>query len=249
MLLNFLKRQAPEPSLRPKIPAGLRVYAIGDIHGRADLLEAAAQKIERDSRAAPGETLTIFLGDYIDRGLESSAVLDRLNRRDFPTPIVALRGNHEQTMLDALDDAAIFEFWRKYGGVETLASYGVDVSEVMRGRDYARAQAELKRKAPADHVAFLHSLPLTHEIGDFFFCHAGIKPGKRLQDQQPHDLMFIRREFLDSTADHGKIVIHGHTPVKEPDFRPNRIDIDTGAFLTDRLTCLALEEERQWIVE
>ncbi|MCI4678738.1 serine/threonine protein phosphatase [Rhodoblastus acidophilus] len=245
MILKFRRNQ---PAVTPRIPPGLRVYAIGDIHGRADLLEAAAGKIARDSRDAP-RTLTIFLGDYIDRGRDSAAVLERLSKRDFPTDFVALRGNHEQTMLDALDDPRIFEFWRRYGAVETLASYGVDVADVMRGAGFVEARDELRRKAPPEHIAFLKALPLSHEIGDYFFCHAGVKPGRPLSAQEPRDLMFIRREFLDSAEWRSKVIVHGHTPVEAPEFRANRINLDTGAYATNRLTCLALEEDRQWILE
>ncbi|HUO53991.1 MAG TPA: metallophosphoesterase family protein [Rhodoblastus sp.] len=249
MFSNFLNRQAPAPSIRPKVPEGWRIYAVGDIHGRADLLEDMARRIESAAPEAPQKTLTIFLGDYIDRGLQSAAVLDRLSRGDFPTEFIALRGNHEQTMLDALEDAEIFEFWRRYGAAETLASYGVKVSDLMRGAGFAEAQAELKEKAPPQHIAFLNALPLSHEIGDYFFCHAGVRPGRALSAQEARDLMFIRGEFLQSTADHGRVIIHGHTPVREPEFRANRINIDTGAYATNRLTCLALEGERQWILE
>ncbi|WP_374544548.1 metallophosphoesterase family protein [Rhodoblastus sp.] len=223
------------------VPPGMRVYAIGDIHGRADLLDAIASQIENELPSAPRRVVTVLLGDYVDRGLRSAEVLDRLSKGDFPTEFIALRGNHEQFMLDALEDQSAFDSWRRYGGLETLASYQVDVSGVMRGRDFVRAREELIQKVPAAHRAFLASLPSSHEIGDFFFCHAGVRPGLPLRKQQEDDLMWIRHGFLSSIEFHGKIVIHGHTPVEAADFRSNRINIDTGAYLTNRLSCLILE--------
>jgi serine/threonine protein phosphatase 1 len=222
-------------------PEGMRVYVIGDVHGRADLLDNLARQIEADLSGAPGKILTILLGDYIDRGPQSAEVVDRLCRGAFPTPILALRGNHEQTMLGAFEDDGVFDAWRTFGARETLASYRIDVSRLIRGQGYAEARAQLREKMPAAHREFLESLPTAHELGGYFFCHAGVRPGVPLARQADEDLIWIRDEFLDSTAFHGRLIVHGHTPVAEPDFRPNRINIDTGAFATGRLTCLALE--------
>jgi len=187
------------------------------------------------------ETKAVFLGDFIDRGSQSAAVLERLSTGAFPTPFVALRGNHEQTMLDAFDDESVFESWRHFGGLETLASYGVDVSQVMRGVGYDKARQQMVDKTPIAHRRFVDSLPLTHELGGYFFCHAGIRPGVALGRQSPADLMWIRQEFLNSDVDHGKVVVHGHSPVSQPEIRINRINIDTGAYATGVLTCLVLE--------
>lgn len=222
-------------------PGGMRIFVVGDLHGRADLLDDLARRIENDLKSAPANVATVFLGDYIDRGPQSAAVLDRLSRGAFPTPIVALRGNHEQTMLDAFDDESVFEAWRQLGGLETLVSYGVDVSQLMRGQGYEAARAQTLEKTPATHREFLNSLPLRHELGDYFFCHAGVRPGVPLARQAAADLLWIRHEFLDSSAFHGKMIVHGHTPVSKPDIRPNRINIDTGAYATGVLSCLVLE--------
>ena len=161
------------------VPDGTRVYAIGDIHGRADLLDDLARQIENDVKSAPESITAVFLGDYIDRGLQSAAVVDRLCRGAFPIPFVALRGNHEQTMLDAFDSDSVFEPWRQFGGLETLVSYRVDVSQLMRGQGYQAARLQMAEKTPAAHREFLNSMPLTHELGDYFFCHAAFGPAFR----------------------------------------------------------------------
>ncbi len=239
----FAKSQPPAGADQesPAIPGGLRVYAVGDIHGRDDLLDILARGVEADLAIAPPRVVTIFLGDYIDRGLGSAQVLERLRRGDFPTELIALRGNHEQALLDAFNDPKAFAFWRKFGGLETLASYGVDIAELRLGRGVESVREAMREKIPASHVAFLESLPLSHEIGDFFFCHAGVKPGRPLARQVGADLMWIRDEFLRSGKFHGKVIVHGHTPIEEPQFLPNRINLDTGAYQTGRLTCLVLE--------
>ncbi len=244
MIFRSLKMRGRASSPVPAstaAPDGMRLYAIGDIHGRADLLDDLARQIENDVKSAPKNIMAVFLGDYIDRGPQSAAVLDRLCRGAFPTPFVALRGNHEQTMLDAFDNDSVFEPWRQFGGLETLVSYRVDVSQLMRGQGHEAARLQMAEKTPAAHREFLNSMPLTHELGDYFFCHAGVRPGVPLARQSAADLLWIRDEFLASPAFHGKVVVHGHTPVSAPDIRPNRINIDTGAYATGVLSCLVLE--------
>jgi serine/threonine protein phosphatase 1 len=219
----------------------LRIYAVGDIHGRADLLEALARRIEDELASAPVEALTIFLGDYVDRGLQSSAVVESLSRGVFPTPFHALRGNHEDILLRFLEDASVLERWRKFGGVETLHSYGVDVYSVMRGKGYEEARRALVARFPDHHRQFLVETPLTASHGDYFFCHAGAKPGVPLVEQRAEDLLWIREEFLNFQGNWEKMIVHGHTPVSEPDIQHNRINVDTGAFATSVLTALVLE--------
>lgn len=219
-----------------------RIYAIGDIHGRLDLLDRAIDAIDRDLREQGGDAITVTLGDYIDRGPASRGVLDRLSVNPFPTPYVALKGNHE-LMLDAfLADPALGPQWRDFGGLEMLHSYGIPAGRFMLGRDYPAA-AEALRSAIAPHMPFLQSLKTSFSHGKYFFCHAGVRPGVPLDRQNDHDLMWIRAEFLGSDMDFGKIVVHGHTPVERPEVLPNRINIDTGAFATGQLTCVALDEE------
>jgi serine/threonine protein phosphatase 1 len=139
----------------PSLPQGVRIYAVGDIHGRLDLLDALAEQIRADLVSAPPEVMTIFLGDYVDRGPASAGVLDRLSRGDFPTPIYALRGNHEEVLLRFLDDGTVLDGWRGFGGIETLRSYGVDVTEAMRGAGYDLARKSLLARMPPGHRLFL----------------------------------------------------------------------------------------------
>lgn len=226
-----------------------RVYAIGDIHGRLDLLERAIAAIGRDHDKSGGEALTITLGDYIDRGPASRGVIERLASHPFATPSIALKGNHEALLEAFLGDPAGGEHWRRLGGLETLHSYGVPVGDLLLRKNYADAAARLREALPARHLQFLQGLKTSHTHGRYFFCHAGVRPGVALERQSDEDLMWIRDAFLASRMDFGKIVIHGHTPVDAPDVRPNRINIDTGAFATGRLTCIVLEESSHRFLE
>jgi serine/threonine protein phosphatase 1 len=239
---------AAKPPRPASTPERTRVYAIGDVHGRDDLLDAMAGLIERDCASAPAETVTVTIGDYVDRGPHSAAVVERLASGRFPTPLRALRGNHEAMLLRFLAEPLFLEYWRWSGGLETLRSYGVDVSAAMRGEGYERARDAFAEALPATHRAFLEATELSVSIGDYFFCHAGVRPGRPLERQSGEDLMWIRDGFLGCERPFGKIVVHGHTPAPNPEVRPNRINIDTGAFATSRLTCLALEGERRWFL-
>jgi Calcineurin-like phosphoesterase len=219
--------------------ASERMYAIGDIHGRLDLLDRAIAAIRQDVAEHGPAALTVTLGDYVDRGPQSRGVLDRLIENPFPTSYVALKGNHE-TLLEAfLDDPTTGAHWRQQGGVETLRSYGIQVGGLMGGR-FAAARDQLRAALPAAHIQFLNSLKTSFSRGNYFFCHAGVRPGVPLDRQSDEDLLWIRNEFLGSGVDFGKIVVHGHTPGPRPEVLPNRIGIDTGAFATGRLTCVAL---------
>lgn len=218
-----------------------RLYAIGDIHGRLDLLERVIDAIKRDAEKYGDNCLIVTLGDYIDRGMNSRGVLDLLMRNPFPGPYVALKGNHEALLEEFLVDPDVIEQWRRLGGLETLYSYGVPVSKLLAGEAYQDAADRLRAALPQEHVKFLKSLKMSFSNDKYFLCHAGVRPGVPLQQQSHHDLLWICEEFLSSPVDFGKIIVHGHTPVKEPDVRPNRINIDTGAFATGKLTCVALE--------
>jgi len=229
-------------SRRARAPAGSRVYAIGDIHGRADLLAALHRMIRDDAAGRPvSRRVAVYVGDYIDRGPDSRAVIDLL--LDAPLAgfeSVHLLGNHEAFLLDFLDDAAIGPDWLFNGGAETLASYGVE-SPWPFGDPLDRMQTEFRRRLPARHLTFLRGLRLSHVEGDYLFVHAGVRPGVPLDRQARDDLLWIRDEFLDSGTDLGKVVVHGHSIAHEPEQRANRIGIDTGAYMTGRLTCLVLE--------
>jgi len=225
------------------------LYIIGDIHGRLDALDAIISAIRRDMEAHSVEdATTVTLGDYVDRGPASQAVLARLFANPFPTPHVALRGNHEQMLEAFLSDPSVAHQWRQLGGLETLHSYGVAVDRVMIGKGFDAAAAALRAAIPSEHLDFLRSLQNSYARGGVFVCHAGVRPGVPLERQAANDLLWIRGEFLKSGQDFGKLVIHGHTPVEWPEVLPNRINIDTGAYLTGRLTCLVLDRgERRFL--
>jgi serine/threonine protein phosphatase 1 len=222
------------------------VYCVGDIHGRDDLLRDMAERVGADIQTRSFDhAVTVFLGDYIDRGPGSKRVIEQLATNEWPTSIIALTGNHEDFLKDFLDDDGILDFWRSQGGLATLHSYEVDVGPAMAGRDFAEVRAEFTTCFPKHHWDFLEALKVSASIGDYFFCHAGVRPGVALDRQTRDDLLNIREPFLSSEAEHGKLVVHGHTPAVAPEIRPNRVGIDTAAYATGRLTCLVLEKNQQ----
>jgi serine/threonine protein phosphatase 1 len=230
--------------LVPRTPDGVRVYAIGDVHGRSDLLAQCFACIDADIAAHPSPRIVqVLLGDYIDRGPQSRQVLDLLIRRSHQHRLVCLKGNHETYIADFLRDPAILGQWRHFGGLVTLVSYGVTPSINADEREQRELAAALDRALPRSHRRFLAGLKASFACGDYFFVHAGVRPGIALSGQHELDLLWIREDFLLHEESFGKIVIHGHTPVLEPDIRPNRINIDTGAYATGKLTCLVLEGE------
>ena len=253
-MLRSLFRRPPEiqpsdPSIegRPaQVPPGVCVYAVGDIHGRADLLFHMHQLIIEDANLlTPGtDRLVIYVGDYVDRGLESRQVVDLLlHQRLEGFHPVHLLGNHDAWLLSFLIDAKIGATWLRYGGDATLHSYGVrlrpPVDDLLY---YEELQAELRERLPRRHIEFLEELELSYETGDYLFVHAGVRPSVPLDRQTADDLLWIREPFLSSRRDLGKVVVHGHTVEAEPAVRHNRIGIDTGACWTGCLTCLVLEE-------
>ena len=247
----FRSRSAPRARGEDEaaLPDGMRIYAIGDIHGRCDLFERLLGEVRADLDARPcAKPIIALLGDYIDRGPESFGVVDAIARGAAPAPTIALRGNHEATLLNFLDDADVLDEWRHYGGLETLVSYGVDVRNAMRGRDFELVQEKLLRALPEAHREFYMSTKLAWSAGPYFFCHAGVKPGVALAKQSEHDLMWIREEFHAFPGPFEKVIVHGHTPVTQPEDLPHRINVDTGAYATDILTCVVLEgRERRFI--
>jgi serine/threonine protein phosphatase 1 len=252
-LMMFFARPKTQPraptGAAASLPNGLRVYAIGDIHGRLDLLQVLSHKLRDDLRDDPCENAVIvLLGDYIDRGPDSAGVIDWFLAPGLPAPVIALRGNHEATLLNFLVDETVLDNWRHFGGLETLSCYGVDVRDAMRGRNYAAAQAKLREVLPPAHQSFFDRTRLSWSSGDYFFCHAGVRPNVPLQRQEEQDLLWIRDEFNDFRGAFDKMIVHGHTPVAAPEILPNRINIDTGAYATDVLTCLVLQgRERRFI--
>lgn len=232
-------------------PPGTRLYAIGDVHGRADLLADLLELLRKDiARAPEARRVLVMLGDYIDRGEWSRHVVDMLLEDPLPgAETVYLCGNHEDYLIRFLDDPSVGPHWLANGGDATLRSYGVEPARYQGLTDgWARMSRLLAAALPPAHRAFFAGLGLSHAEGDYFFVHAGIRPGRPLADQQRDELLWIRDIFLSSTADHGKIVVHGHTVTWAPEDRPNRIGLDTGAYMTGRLTAAVLTgTERRFV--
>jgi len=235
---------------RPSLPAELRIYAIGDIHGRLDLLNELLARISADIALRPAvRPLYVFLGDYIDRGSASRETIDRLIEHGKTHESVFLKGNHELIAIKCLSDRGLFDQWLRLGGLETLVSYGVPAETLANGKQIAELQSAFHGALPQAHFRFFRDLKNSFECGDFFFAHAGVKPNVELSRQKENDLLWIRGEFLTSKDDFGKIIVHGHTPTREIEVGPNRINIDTGAFATGRLSCLVLEGEELSVID
>jgi len=235
---------------RPSLPAELRIYAIGDIHGRLDLLNELLARISSDIALRPTvRPLYVFLGDYIDRGTSSRETIDRLIEHGKTHESVFLKGNHELIAIKCLSDRGLFDQWLRLGGLETLVSYGVPAETLANGKQIAELQSAFHGALPQAHFRFFRDLKNSFECGDFFFAHAGVKPNVELSRQKENDLLWIRGEFLTSKDDFGKIVVHGHTPTREIEVGPNRINIDTGAFATGCLSCLVLEGEELSVID
>ena len=236
-------REVAKPPREPWIPGSQQVYAIGDVHGRAELLRALHRQIAEDAEDAPhARRSVIYLGDYIDRGPASRAVLDIL----IDEPLagfqsIHLKGNHEDMLLGFLGDPAEGPLWIYNGGDATLRSYGIEPYDYPRDADGMTAiRGDLTAVLSGPHRAFLEGLVLNHSVGGYFFVHAGVRPGVPLDAQAADDMIWIREGFLDSDFDFGKTVVHGHTPSRSVERRANRIGIDTGAFASGTLTCVVL---------
>jgi len=229
----------------PRLRAGQRVYAVGDIHGRADLLTALLQRILADLRHFPvRQAELLFLGDYISRGPDSAQVLDLLigDSRRLPLEVTCLKGNHEDALLRFLDgDLQMGRTWLQYGGRSVLRSYGVPpVSGEPLDDELLQLRSALSRVIPVHHQEFLRGLPMSAERDDYLFVHAGLRPGRCQAEQAEHDLMWIREEFLTHTECFERMVVHGHSPTPLPEVRRNRINVDTGAYASAILTSVVL---------
>lgn len=238
------KRDAAVAAQTWRLPQGERIYAVGDIHGRSDLLADLIEQINADMRWGEAERCTVvFLGDYIDRGADSRDVVEILTERPFgKTDTICLIGNHEAVLLQFLQDAEIGRDWVRFGGDMTLASYGVRLNrEDPSIAELLDAQANLTASLPSHHLAFFQDLKLSFRAGDYLFVHAGIRPGVPLQEQDGNDLIWIRDRFIKSEADFGCVVVHGHTPNLEIQNLHNRVGVDTGAYFSGRLTAAVLE--------
>jgi len=232
-------------------PSGHRAYAIGDVHGRLDLLETLLEQIEADDRCrGRAKTVVIFLGDLIDRGPESAGVVERLRtyRPDFAKPVF-LMGNHEEVLLRIVKgETVLVPDWLRFGGAECLQSYGVDPGELGKLSERA-AQRLIVERIPEEHIAFLSSFVDSASFGTYLFVHAGIRPGVPLASQSTQDLRWIRQPFLHDESDHGRVVVHGHTISEEVELLPNRICIDTGAYRTGVLTALGIQGPDRWLIQ
>lgn len=242
---------SPRRRIQPVGATGCRAYVVGDIHGRADLLEDLLAKIHAELQHRPAErTLLVFVGDLIDRGPCSAQVIERLRtyRRPGIEPVFLL-GNHEEVLLKIIGgDTTVVESWLEYGGLQCLQSYGVDVSRFL-GKSAADLVTIVRSAVPASHVEFLESFIDHWRFGDYLFVHAGIRPGIALEDQRQSDLRWIRAPFLQSERDHGFVVVHGHTISETVEERPNRIGIDTGAYRSGLLTALVIDGEDHWFID
>lgn len=228
---------------------GTRVYAVGDIHGRLDLLDQLLDQVRADVAARPAaNTALLFLGDLIDRGAQSSGVIERIRTLDFPGKVACLLGNHEEILLRVLEgEPRVAYDWLGFGGDACVESYGVN-PHALAAMDEQDIAVALRTAIPEAHVTFLHSFGDSFRSGDYVFVHAGIRPGVPLEEQEPQDLRWIRRPFLSDTKSHGFMVVHGHTISDGVEERSNRIGIDTGAYQTGVLTALAVEDDQRWFL-
>lgn len=252
--VSMLSRLRSMFSARPAAPAaalpdGQRAYAVGDIHGRADLFDALADAINADdAERGEAQTTVVLLGDLIDRGPDSAGVVARARSWQAMRSVRVLMGNHEEMFLDSLEKPEVLRHFLRYGGKETVLSYGVDEASYYAA-DLAETQALMRAAIPAGDIDFIRSFEDTITLGDFLFVHAGIVPDVPLEQQRTSDLRWIRSPFLEHSGSHGAVVVHGHTIFKRPDIRHNRIGIDTGAYETGVLTALGLEGQNRWLIE
>jgi serine/threonine protein phosphatase 1 len=231
-------------------PEGMPLYAIGDVHGCCDLLKRMHSLIRDELRRdKPADWRIIHIGDYVDRGPDSKGVLDFLLDQCARDPrVIALAGNHDLGFLEFLAAPSAYGLFAHNGGGETARSYGVEL-RLGNAQDLRSSHAALAQAVPPEHVGFLRGLPRSVSFGDFLFCHAGIHPGVALDAQDPEDLVWIREAFLDFPGLHPKVIVHGHTPAYPVELLPNRVNVDTKAFATSRLTAFVVEGGDKRILE
>lgn len=234
---------------RPAVPEGERFYVVGDIHGRLDLFDELVGAIERDDQAAePADTTIVLLGDLVDRGPDSAGVIARAREWQATRRVRILAGNHEEMFLASFHDLRVLRNFLRHGGRETVLSYGIS-RERYNEAELNELQELMKAAVPESDRAFLRSFEEFFVAGDYLFVHAGIDPSLPLEEQNRHDLLWIRDRFLRHEEPHSHVVVHGHTISDEVEVRPNRIGIDTGAFASGRLTALVLEQHRRRLIE
>lgn len=250
MLSKFRNLFSPaESAPPPAVPAGSRAYAVGDVHGRADLFAALIAAIDADDAArAPADTTVVLLGDLVDRGPDSAGVIALARDWHSRRPVRALMGNHEEMMLDALENEEVLRHFLRFGGRETVLSYPVDPA-TYTAASLAETQALMLAAIPAEDLAYLRAMENMVTIGDYLFVHAGIRPGVPLDQQRSGDLRWIREPFTTCKDSFGPVVIYGHTIYDRPEIGFNRIGIDTGAYQSGRLTAIGLEGTNRWLIE
>jgi serine/threonine protein phosphatase 1 len=246
-LKQIFARTADVPA--PAIPSGQRVYAIGDIHGRRDLFEVLVEAVDADDAAAgPAETTVVLLGDLVDRGADSAGVIALARAWQGRRRVRILGGNHEEMFLRSFDELEMFRHFLRHGGRDTALSYGIDRGAFVAA-DLEEAQQLLRDHVPVEDISFLEGFEDMVTVGDYLFVHAGIDPRVPLDAQRRQDLRWIREPFLSHPDSHGPVVVHGHTISDEPEDCGNRIGIDTGAFMSGRLTALVLEGTTRRYIE
>ncbi|HET9629195.1 MAG TPA: metallophosphoesterase [Novosphingobium sp.] len=250
MLEALKKLLRPQPERRSAaIPAGQRVYAVGDIHGRCDLFTALVAAIDADDAAQqPAETTVVLLGDLVDRGPDSAGVIAAARAWGRRRTLRYIAGNHEEMFLESFHNPDFLRLFLKHGGCETLLSYPL-CAEAFRAAAFDEVPGLMAGSIPDEDTAFLAAFEDMVTIGDYLFVHAGIMPGVPLDEQKTGNLRWIREPFLGYPGDHGLVVVHGHTITEEVEIKPNRIGIDTGAYFSGRLTALALEGTTRRLIE
>lgn len=246
-MFSFLKTKKKEPEKPSAVPANTVVYAIGDIHGRFDLLKKLHNEIVADAKSYLANTkkIIVYIGDYIDRGVESFEVIEHFINEPLKNfDRVFIKGNHEDAMLKFMEDVNIGELWLAWGGYATVQSYGVSLNdEHGKRKSMANLQSALINAIPKEHLNFYHNLEISYVIGDYVFVHAGIKPGIDLGMQESHDMMTIREDFIYANYPcKNKTVVFGHTIFEEPFHISGKISIDTGAYATGKLTAVVLKD-------
>ena len=243
-MLRFLKRTFdPAPSAPPALPDGIRVYALSDIHGRADLFQKALEWIAQDAAQHPDKRIIeILLGDFIDRGMQSKQVLElAIAEPAHGHERICLMGNHEATLLDFLHNAQVLRGWMSYGGLPTLDAYGVELPQDMTPNSFETLREQFTAALPETHRAFLQNLQTDYLLGDYYFVHAGVRPNVPLEEQRDEDKCWIREPFLSHKKPFEKYIVHGRTPLPAPQFYPHRVNLDMNEAAEDMLACLILD--------
>jgi serine/threonine protein phosphatase 1 len=253
MLGRLFRKAAPtRPLDTARVPDGARIYAIGDIHGRNDLLQSLLGQIDADDKArGSADTQIIFLGDLIDRGPDSAGVIDTtMTLSASGRKVRFLLGNHEEVFLTTCrtKDTKTLKFFLKIGGDATLQSYPITRTEYM-ALDYNELAERLATLVPEAHLAFLESFEDQIIIGDYAFVHAGIRPGIPLSEQKRKDMRWIKDAFTDHRGDLEKVIVYGHTIYDDIDERGSRIGIDTGAYISGKLSAIGLEGGDRWYLQ